>query len=85
MLENFQHFAVNADSVINRLDVVWQNAKYRVVLQQMSHGLDVAEVIDRDYLNWCICCLHCTEEVTSDATETIDTYANWSVCHRGRH
>jgi hypothetical protein len=28
--------------------------------------------------------LHCTKEVASDATETVNTYANWCVCHRGR-
>ena len=54
MLQNLQNFAINADSIINRLDVVRQNAEHRVILQQMRHRLDVAKIIYCNDLDWCL-------------------------------
>ena len=84
MLENFQQLAIDVDSIVNSKNVVRQNAEYGVLFEQMSHCFDIAKVINRNDLDWGLCSLHRTKEITTDTTETVDTYTNWSVCHRRR-
>jgi len=75
-LQDLQHLAVDADSIVGGRDRIRQNAEHRVVLQQVCHRLQRTEVVDRDDLDVGPTRLHGTEKVPPDAPEAVDSHTN---------
>ena len=46
--EHLEQVAGDVDAVVDDADLVGQPAHHRVELEEMGHGLDRAEVVDRD-------------------------------------
>jgi hypothetical protein len=57
-------------------DLLVEPSEDAVVLEQVRHRRDVAEVVEGDHLQVVAPGQHGAEEVTADAAEAVDAYAN---------
>ena len=80
LAEHAQLVAVHADAALRRLDGVRQHAEHTVVLQEVGHLVQRAEVVDRHEIDVRAALLGSAEEVAPDAPETVDTDANRHGC-----
>ena len=65
-----------ADRAVADLDLLAERPERRVVVQQMRHGLRVAEVVRRDDLEVAAALQMRTEEVAADPAESVDAHPN---------
>ena len=73
--QHLQDVAVHGDAVIGGRDVVGQHAQHRVVLEQVRHGGQRAEVVHGHEVDVRPGLLGGPEEVAPDPTEAVDAYA----------
>src|SRR5207247_289884 len=63
-----------ADAAVDRRDIVVEGAENGVVLEQVSHGLRVAEIVDGNELDIGPALPGSPEEVPPDAAEAVDAH-----------
>jgi len=71
-----QRLAVDRDAVVGGRNRVGQHTHHRVVLEQVRHGLLVAEVVDGDDLHLRPAFLCCSPETAPDSAEAVDSYSH---------
>ena len=74
--EDLDDVAIDLDPVSVHLDLALQATHDRVVLEEVGHGLDRAEIVGRHEVDVRALLLHRPEEVAADAAEAVDPYAN---------
>ena len=74
--QDLEVVAVDVDAVVDDLDVVGQHAEHRVVLEQVGHRVERAEVVHGDEVDVGARLLGGPEEVAADAAEAVDADAN---------
>ena len=75
VLQHLQQVAVDGDAALGLLDLLGQDAEDRVVLQQVRHLVERAEVVDRHEVDVGAARPCGPEEVAADATEAVDADA----------
>ena len=71
-----QRVVADLDPVLGGRDLLGQHAHDRVVLEEVGHRVERAEVVHRDEVDVGAAFLRGTEEVAADAPEAVDAYAN---------
>src|SRR5699024_1011165 len=74
--ERLDGFAVHHQPLVTGADLTGELAQYAVVLQQVGHRVEIAEIVERDHLEIVAAVHRGAEEVAPDPAETIHTYAN---------
>jgi hypothetical protein len=75
-LQHLELVTVDRDAARGGLDGLAERAHHRVVLQQVRHRLERAEVVHRHDVDVDPALLGSAEEVAADATEAVDTNTN---------
>ena len=70
--EHADLLAVDRNPVSGDLDGVRETTKHGVVTQQMSQGLGIGQIVDRDDLNIGGAGIGRAQDVTADAAEAVD-------------
>ncbi len=73
--EHLEHIVADSDAVLVHLDRRGECTKDRVVLQQVGHLIERAEVVDADEIDVGAPLLGGAEEVAANAAKAIDTDA----------
>ena len=76
--KHLQLLAIDHDAVIGRCHRVGKHTHHRVVLQQVSHRLFVAQVVDSDDVDIGPVFLHRPPKAAPNTTKTVDAY---TYCH----
>src|SRR5699024_1662263 len=74
--ECLDRLSTHNNAVFGRADLLGIAPQNAVVLEQMSHRGDVAEIVESNHLDVVAAGLYSTEEVAADSTEAVHTYPN---------
>src|SRR4029077_2701023 len=80
LAEQLELLRADRDLAVAGRDLLVERAEHGVVLEQVGHRLDVAEVVRRDDLEVAAALQVRPEEVTPDPPETVDSNPNRHCC-----